>query len=152
MKSDLEIAQSSHLQKIEDVAKKINITQDALVNFGSYMAKINLKELRQAEKKDGKLILVTAMSPTPAGEGKTTTTIGLTDAIASADILPIAITQSPLQMFYLGQTKSVHYWHLNNNLKLELYFHFLMGLLHLHLLPLLLNILHRLPHQDRGLE
>ena len=83
MKSDLEIAQSAHLQKIEDVAKKINITQDALVNFGSYMAKINLKKLRQAEKKDGKLILVTAMSPTPAGEGKTTTTIGLTDAIAS---------------------------------------------------------------------
>ena len=95
MKSDLEIAQSAHLQKIEDVAKKINITQDALVNFGSYMAKINLKELRQAEKKDGKLILVTAMSPTPAGEGKTTTTIGLTDAIASQGKSVVACLREP---------------------------------------------------------
>tara|TARA_Y100000746_G_scaffold229013_1_gene238006 strand:- start:11735 stop:13393 length:1659 start_codon:yes stop_codon:yes gene_type:complete len=95
MKSDLEIAQSSHLQKIEDVAKKINITQDALVNFGSYMAKINLKELKQAEKKDGKLILVTAMSPTPAGEGKTTTTIGLTDAIASQGKSVVACLREP---------------------------------------------------------
>ena len=83
MKSDLEIAQSAHLEKIEDVAKKINITQDALINFGPYMAKINSKELGQIEKKKAKLILVTAMSPTPAGEGKTTTTIGLTDALAS---------------------------------------------------------------------
>ena len=70
MKSDLEIAQSAHLKKIEDVAKKINVTQEALINFGPHMAKINLKGLRQTEKKDGKLILVTAMSPTPAGEGK----------------------------------------------------------------------------------
>jgi len=83
MKSDLEIAQSAHLEKIEDVAKKINITQDALINFGPYMAKINSKELSHKEKKKAKLILVTAMSPTPAGEGKTTTTIGLTDALAS---------------------------------------------------------------------
>ena len=83
MLSDLEIAQSAQLKKIGDVSEKLNIAQEALVNFGPYMAKINIKELRQSEKKDGKLILVTAMSPTPAGEGKTTTTIGLTDAIAS---------------------------------------------------------------------
>ena len=44
MKSDLEIAQSAHLEKIEDVAKKINVTEDALINFGPYMAKINSKE------------------------------------------------------------------------------------------------------------
>ena len=83
MKSDLEIAQSAHLEKIEDVAKKINITQNTLINFGPYMAKINSKELGHKQKKKAKLILVTAMSPTPAGEGKTTTTIGLTDALAS---------------------------------------------------------------------
>ena len=47
MLSDLEIAQSAHLKKIEDVAKKINITQEALINFGPYMAKINLKKLRK---------------------------------------------------------------------------------------------------------
>ena len=95
MKSDLEIAQSAHLEKIEDVAKKINITQDALINFGPYMAKINSKELDHKEKKKAKLILVTAMSPTPAGEGKTTTTIGLTDALASQGKSVVACLREP---------------------------------------------------------
>ena len=95
MKSDLEIAQSAHLEKIEDVAKKINITQDALINFGPYMAKINSKELGYKEKKKAKLILVTAMSPTPAGEGKTTTTIGLTDALASQGKSVVACLREP---------------------------------------------------------
>ena len=95
MLSDLEIAQSAHLQKIGDVSEKLNIAQEALVNFGPYMAKINIKELRQSEKKDGKLILVTAMSPTPAGEGKTTTTIGLTDAIASQGKSVVACLREP---------------------------------------------------------
>ena len=95
MKSDLEIAQSAHLEKIEDVAKKINITQDALINFGPYMAKINSKGLGQIEKKKAKLILVTAMSPTPAGEGKTTTTIGLTDALASQGKSVVACLREP---------------------------------------------------------
>ena len=95
MKSDLEIAQSAHLEKIEDVAKKINITQDALINFGPYMAKINSKALDHIEKKKAKLILVTAMSPTPAGEGKTTTTIGLTDALASQGKSVVACLREP---------------------------------------------------------
>ena len=95
MKSDLEIAQSAHLEKIEDVAKKINITQNALINFGPYMAKINSKELGHKEKKKAKLILVTAMSPTPAGEGKTTTTIGLTDALASQGKSVVACLREP---------------------------------------------------------
>jgi formate--tetrahydrofolate ligase len=55
MKSDLEIAQSAHLEKIEDVAKKINVTEDALINFGPYMAKINSKELGHKRKKEGKV-------------------------------------------------------------------------------------------------
>ncbi len=95
MKSDLEIAQSAHLEKIEDVAKKINITQNALINFGPYMAKINSKELGHKDKKKAKLILVTAMSPTPAGEGKTTTTIGLTDALASQGKSVVACLREP---------------------------------------------------------
>ena len=95
MKSDLEIAQSAHLEKIEDVAKKINVTEDALINFGPYMAKINSKELDYKEKKKAKLILVTAMSPTPAGEGKTTTTIGLTDALASQGKSVVACLREP---------------------------------------------------------
>ena len=52
MKSDLEIAQSAHMEKIEDVAKKISITQDALINFGPYMAKINPKKLEKKEKEE----------------------------------------------------------------------------------------------------
>ena len=95
MKSDLEIAQSAYLEKIEDVAKKINVTQDALNNFGPYMAKINSKKLGHKEKKKAKLILVTAMSPTPAGEGKTTTTIGLTDALASQGKSVVACLREP---------------------------------------------------------
>lgn len=95
MKSDLEIAQSAHLEKIEDVAKKINVTEDALINFGPYMAKINSKELGHKQKKKAKLILVTAMSPTPAGEGKTTTTIGLTDALASQGKSVVACLREP---------------------------------------------------------
>ena len=95
MKSDLEIAQNAHLEKIEEVAKKINITQDALINFGPYMAKINSKELNHKEKKKAMLILVTAMSPTPAGEGKTTTTIGLTDALASQGKSVVACLREP---------------------------------------------------------
>ena len=95
MKSDLEIAQSAHLEKIEEVAKKINISKDALINFGPYMAKINSKELGHKEKKKAKLILVTAMSPTPAGEGKTTTTIGLTDALASQGKSVVACLREP---------------------------------------------------------
>ena len=95
MKSDLEIAQSAHIEKIEDVAKKINITQNALINFGPYMAKINSKELNHKEKKKAMLILVTAMSPTPAGEGKTTTTIGLTDALASQGKSVVACLREP---------------------------------------------------------
>ena len=95
MKSDLEIAQSAHMEKIEDVAKKISITQDALINFGPYMAKINSKELNHKEKKKAMLILVTAMSPTPAGEGKTTTTIGLTDALASQGKSVVACLREP---------------------------------------------------------
>ena len=95
MKSDLEIAQSANLEKIEDVAKKINITQNALINFGPYMAKINSKELGHKDKKKAKLILVTAMSPTPAGEGKTTTTIGLTDALASQGKSVVACLREP---------------------------------------------------------
>ena len=95
MKSDLEIAQSAHMEKIEDVAKKISITQDALINFGPYMAKINPKKLEKKEKEEAKLILVTAMSPTPAGEGKTTTTIGLTDALASQGKSVVACLREP---------------------------------------------------------
>ena len=82
MKSDIEIAQSSTPEKILDIAKKLNIPSDALEPYGHYKAKISLDYIDNlANKPDGKLILVTAISPTPAGEGKTTTSVGLGDAL-----------------------------------------------------------------------
>jgi formate--tetrahydrofolate ligase len=80
MKTDIEIAQAAKLEKISTIAKKINIPEDSLEPYGHYKAKISLDFLNSLEdKKDGKLILVTAISPTPAGEGKTTTSVGLGD-------------------------------------------------------------------------
>ncbi len=82
MKSDIEIAQAAKLQKISDIAAKLNIPVDSLEPFGHYKAKISLDYLNSINTNpDGKLILVTAISPTPAGEGKTTTSVGLGDAL-----------------------------------------------------------------------
>src|SRR6476661_1756625 len=80
--SDIEIAQAAKMQRIAKVADKLGIPEDQLVPYGHYKAKISLSYVDSlARKKDGKLILVTAISPTPAGEGKTTTTVGLGDAL-----------------------------------------------------------------------
>lgn len=83
MKSDLEIAQAATLKRIIPLAKeKIGIDEDALSPFGHYKAKLSLDYIQSIHNKpQGKLILVTAISPTPAGEGKTTTTVGLGDAL-----------------------------------------------------------------------
>ena len=82
MKSDIEIAQAAKLEKITNIAAKLDIPEDSLEPFGHYKAKISLEYLNSIESnKDGKLILVTAISPTPAGEGKTTTSVGLGDAL-----------------------------------------------------------------------
>ena len=82
MKSDIEIAQAAKLEKISDIAAKLDIPEDSLEPFGHYKAKISLDYLNSINSNsDGKLILVTAISPTPAGEGKTTTSVGLGDAL-----------------------------------------------------------------------
>ena len=82
MKSDIEIARASTMKPIVDVASNIGIPQDSVLNYGKYKAKISLDFIKSLEQKpDGKLILVTAMTPTPAGEGKTTTTVGLGDGL-----------------------------------------------------------------------
>lgn len=81
-KSDIEIAQEAKLEHIKDVAAKIGLTEDDLEYYGKYKAKIDYNLLeRYKDKKDAKLILTTAINPTPAGEGKTTTTVGLGDAL-----------------------------------------------------------------------
>ena len=82
MKSDIEIARASTMKPIVDIASNIGIPQDSVLNYGKYKAKISLDFIKSLEQKpDGKLILVTAMTPTPAGEGKTTTTVGLGDGL-----------------------------------------------------------------------
>ena len=83
MLNDIEIAEKAKLRKISDVAKdRLGISEDEIEAYGRYKAKVSLSCLGKLKnKKDGKLILVTAISPTPAGEGKTTTTVGLGDAL-----------------------------------------------------------------------
>ena len=82
MHSDIEIAQKSKMKKITDIATAIGIPEESIEPYGHYKGKIALDYLDQlADKPNGKLILVTAISPTPAGEGKTTTTVGLGDAL-----------------------------------------------------------------------
>ncbi|MGD9127582.1 MAG: formate--tetrahydrofolate ligase [Planctomycetia bacterium] len=79
---DIEIARQASIKPIDEIAKKLGISHKDLEHFGPYKAKISLDLCdRLAERKQGKLILVTAITPTPAGEGKTTTSIGLTDAL-----------------------------------------------------------------------
>jgi formate--tetrahydrofolate ligase len=80
--SDLEIANQANKKHIYDIAKQIDVPEEALIVYGNDKAKINYDFLDKCEdKKDGKLILVTAISPTPAGEGKTTTSVGLVDGL-----------------------------------------------------------------------
>ncbi len=81
-KTDIEIAQACEKEKITAVAARAGIPEEYLELYGNYKAKIDYKFMRDnADKPDGKLILVTAITPTPAGEGKTTTSVGLTDGL-----------------------------------------------------------------------
>ena len=81
-KSDIEIAQACEMEPITAVAQRAGVDEAYLEQYGRYKAKVDYKLLKdKADTPDGKLILVTAITPTPAGEGKTTTTIGLGDAL-----------------------------------------------------------------------
>ena len=81
MPTDIEIAQSTALESVYGIARRAGIDEKYLEPYGRYKAKVDLKLLSENPAPDGKLILVTAMTPTPAGEGKTTTTIGLADGL-----------------------------------------------------------------------
>ena len=82
MPTDIEIAQKAKMKPIGEIAAKLGISNDAISPYGHYKAKVSLEYCESLRKKpDGKLVLVTAISPTPAGEGKTTTTVGLGDAL-----------------------------------------------------------------------
>ena len=81
-KSDIEIAQSCEMRPIGEISEKAHIDEKYIEQYGKYKAKIDVSLLSETDRKDGKLVLVTAITPTPAGEGKTTTTIGLADGLA----------------------------------------------------------------------
>ena len=81
MKSDIEIAQSAIMQPITEIARTAGVDDKYLEQYGKYKAKVDYSLLQESPRKDGKLVLVTAITPTPAGEGKTTTTIGLADGL-----------------------------------------------------------------------
>lgn len=96
MLSDVEIAQSAKMKTIDEIASKIGLTEDDIEMYGKYKAKISLETLKRVESNnDGKLVLVTAINPTPAGEGKTTTMIGLHQALTKMNKLSIAAMREP---------------------------------------------------------
>ncbi|MBQ1846417.1 MAG: formate--tetrahydrofolate ligase, partial [Clostridia bacterium] len=80
--SDIEIAQKCEMRPITEIAKKLGIDEKFVEPYGKYKAKLDFSLYDECKKENGKLILVTAITPTPAGEGKTTTTIGLSDGLA----------------------------------------------------------------------
>lgn len=94
--TDIEIAQRAKLEKISVIAEKIGLTEDDYDQYGKYKAKVNLDVLKKNEnKKDGKLILVTAITPTPPGEGKSTVTVGLSQALNKFGYNSIAALREP---------------------------------------------------------
>ena len=119
MLSDIEIAQNAKMKHIRDVAASIGIAEDDLEFYGKYKAKIASELLGKVkDNENGKLILVTAINPTPAGEGKTTTTIGLGDVLATTlvgrvlsiflsicSILIIAVVPGVITSYYVESTK-----------------------------------------------
>ena len=96
MKTDIQIAQEAAMLPITQVAEKLNISADELELYGKYKAKLSDEYLKQISKNpDGKLILVTAINPTPAGEGKTTTTVGLGQAFGRLSKKAIIALREP---------------------------------------------------------
>ena len=96
MKSDIEIAQATKLEPIKDVAAKLNLTEDDLELYGKYKAKLSDECMdRVSGNPDGKLILVTAINPTPAGEGKTTTSVGLSEAFGKLGVKACLALREP---------------------------------------------------------
>ncbi|MCO8194236.1 formate--tetrahydrofolate ligase [Anaerofustis sp. NSJ-163] len=94
-KSDIEIAQEAKMEDIREVAKRIGLGEDDIELYGKYKAKVDYNVLKRTEDKNGKLILTTAINPTPAGEGKTTTTIGVADAIRRLGYRTIMALREP---------------------------------------------------------
>ena len=96
MKTDIQIAQEAEMLPIEEIAKKLDIERDDLEFYGKYKAKISDSYLKKIENHpNGKLILVTAINPTPAGEGKTTTSVGLGQAFGKLNKKAVIALREP---------------------------------------------------------
>ena len=93
--TDIQIAQAAKKENIVEIAKRLGLTEDDIEQYGKYKAKINLDVLQKSNRPNGKLILVTAITPTPAGEGKSTVTIGLTQALNKIGKLSAAAIREP---------------------------------------------------------
>ena len=93
--TDIQIAQAAQKENIVEIAKRLGLTEDDIEQYGKYKAKINLDVLQKNKRPNGKLILVTAITPTPAGEGKSTVTIGLTQALNKIGKLSAAAIREP---------------------------------------------------------
>ena len=93
--SDIEIARQANKKPIKEVAKTLNLDEDSLHNFGNFTAKITSKTIKEFSEKKSKLILVTAITPTPAGEGKTTTSVGLNDGLCKIGKKSIVCLREP---------------------------------------------------------
>ena len=93
--TDIQIAQAAKKENIVEIAKKLGLTEDDIEQYGKYKAKVNLDVLQKINRPNGKLILVTAITPTPAGEGKSTVTIGLTQALNKIGKLSAAAIREP---------------------------------------------------------
>ena len=93
--SDIEIARKAKKQNIKEIAVKLNLKENDLRPYGHHIAKIDLKSIDNLPEKKSKLILVTAISPTPAGEGKTTTSVGLHDGLCKIGKKSIVCLREP---------------------------------------------------------
>ena len=96
MKSDIQIAQEAKMEPIIKIAEKLNLGEDDIELYGKYKCKISLDVLNNnKDKKDGKLVLVTAINPTPAGEGKSTVTVGLGQALCKTGKKAVIALREP---------------------------------------------------------
>ena len=95
MLTDIEIAQSTQMKPIQEIAETAGVPEEYLEHYGRYKTKVDYKLLNEIQAEDGKLILVTAITPTPAGEGKTTTSVGLADGLRKIGKKSIAALREP---------------------------------------------------------
>ena len=94
-KTDIDIAQSCQMKPITEIAATAHVEEQYLEQYGKYKAKVDPALLKNTDRCDGKLILVTAITPTPAGEGKTTTTIGLADGLRRIGTSEAVLIEAP---------------------------------------------------------